>query len=83
MTLGTLNYGNDGIFLLMGHAGFCPSTVVFGIISESLSDANFVHASWAYAHPGSNPRAKRYVHIRHLPYWRGLKIRIRFGGCRV
>ena len=27
MTLRTLNYGNYGIFLLMGHAGFCPSTV--------------------------------------------------------
>ena len=23
----TLNYGNYGIFLIMGHAGFCPSTV--------------------------------------------------------
>ena len=31
MTLRTLNYGNYGIFLIMGHAGFCPST-------ESLSD---------------------------------------------
>ena len=28
MTLRTLNYGNHGIFLIMGHAGFCPSTVV-------------------------------------------------------
>ena len=31
MTLGTLNYGNYGIFLIMGiimgNAGFCPSTV--------------------------------------------------------
>ena len=27
MTLRTLNYGNNGIFLIMGHAGFCPSTV--------------------------------------------------------
>ena len=27
MTLSTLNYGNYGIFLIMGHAGFCPSTV--------------------------------------------------------
>ena len=27
MTLRTLNYGNDGIFLIMGNAGFCPSTV--------------------------------------------------------
>ena len=25
MTLRTLNYGNYGIFLIMGSAGFCPS----------------------------------------------------------
>ena len=25
MTLRTLNYGNYGIFLIMDHAGFCPS----------------------------------------------------------
>ena len=31
MTLRTLNYGNYGIFLIMGHAGFCPSTVVFKV----------------------------------------------------
>ena len=30
MTLRTLNYGNYGIFLIMGNAGFCPSTV-FGL----------------------------------------------------
>ena len=27
MTLRTLNYGNYGTFLIMGNAGFCPSTV--------------------------------------------------------
>ena len=27
MTLRTLNYGNYGIFLIMGNAGFRPSTV--------------------------------------------------------
>ena len=27
MTLRTLNYGSYGIFLIMGNAGFCPSTV--------------------------------------------------------
>ena len=27
MTLRTLNYGNYGIFLIMGNAGLCPSTV--------------------------------------------------------
>ena len=30
MTLRTLNYGNCGIFLIMGNAGFCPSTVRLG-----------------------------------------------------
>ena len=29
MTLRTLNYGNYGIFLIMGNAGFCPSTELF------------------------------------------------------
>ena len=33
MTLRTLNYGSYGIFLIMGHAGFCPSTVS-GVISK-------------------------------------------------
>ena len=28
MALRTLNYGNYGILLIMGNAGFCPSTVV-------------------------------------------------------
>ena len=32
MTLRTLNYGNYGIFLIMGHAGFCPSTVRIGFL---------------------------------------------------
>ena len=32
MTLRTLNYGNYGIFLIMGNAGFCPSTVVTGVM---------------------------------------------------
>ena len=27
MTLRTLNFENYGIFLIMGSAGFCPSTV--------------------------------------------------------
>ena len=33
MTLRTLNYGKYGIFLIMGNAGFCPSTVV-GVLGE-------------------------------------------------
>ena len=32
MTLRTLNYGNYGIFLIMGNAGFCPSTVVLILV---------------------------------------------------
>ena len=28
MTLRTRNYGNYGIFLIVGHAGFLPSTVL-------------------------------------------------------
>ena len=37
MTLRTLNYGNYGIFLIMGNAGFCPSTegVGFRVNPES------------------------------------------------
>ena len=30
-TLRTLNYGNYGIFLITGNAGFCPSTVALGL----------------------------------------------------
>ena len=37
MTLRTLNYGNYGIFLLMGHAGFCPSAVFAAVPSASSS----------------------------------------------
>ena len=33
MTLRTLNYGNYGIFLIMGKEGFCESTVVLVIAS--------------------------------------------------
>ena len=36
MTLRTLNYGNYGIFLIMGNAGFCPSTVVQAFLGFSL-----------------------------------------------
>ena len=50
MTLRTLNYGNYGIFLIVGHAGFCPSTVgcrvqgfglnILGLRLAMLSKAN-------------------------------------------
>ena len=33
MTLGTLNHRNYGIFLIMGDAGFSPSTVVVIVIA--------------------------------------------------
>ena len=33
MTLRTLNYGNYGIFLIMGNAGFCPSTVRVSLLA--------------------------------------------------
>ena len=36
MTLRTLNYGNYGIFLIMGNAGFCPSTVVLVLVRVRL-----------------------------------------------
>ena len=36
MTLRTLNYGNYGIFLIMGNAGFCPSTIVPGPLIVTL-----------------------------------------------
>ena len=32
MTLRTLNYGNYGIFLIIGNAGFWPSAVVASVI---------------------------------------------------
>ena len=35
MTLRTLNYGNYGIFLIMGNAGFCPSAVGNGMVCFS------------------------------------------------
>ena len=39
MTLRTLNYGNYGIFLIMGNAGFRPSTVCDYMVSDlGLSD---------------------------------------------
>ena len=34
MTLKTLNYGNYGIFLIMGNAGFCPIGLSWGIITS-------------------------------------------------
>ena len=39
MTLRTLNYGNYGIFLIMGNAGFCPSTVAHDGVTASMKGA--------------------------------------------
>ena len=39
MTLRTLNYGNYGIFLIMGNAGFCPSTVLLSPPDDGVSSA--------------------------------------------
>ena len=44
MTLGTLNYGNYGIFLIMGNAGFCPSTVVVDVVVVVAAAADVVVA---------------------------------------
>ena len=42
MTLRTLNYGNYGIFLIMGNAGFCPSAVgASSFRDEALSNQRF------------------------------------------
>ena len=49
MTLRTLNYGNYGIFLIMGNAGFCPSTV-WGLI---------VCSGFAVQVPGGEGRSGR------------------------
>ena len=38
MTPRTLNYGNYGIFLIMGNAGFCPSTVLPGLKPKRCED---------------------------------------------
>ena len=48
MTLRTLDYGTYGIFLILGHAGFFPSTVrieisgIRSIISSSIAIAVMV-----------------------------------------
>ena len=35
MTLRTLNYGNYGIFFIMGNAGFCPSSILYILWPQS------------------------------------------------
>ena len=43
MTLRTLNYGNYGIFLIMGNAGFCPSAVVISVQSRVRAHVAVLH----------------------------------------
>ena len=47
MTLRTLNYGNYGIFLIMGNAGFCPSTVVVVVVVVAVAVVVVVAAAAA------------------------------------
>ena len=56
MTLRTLNYGNYGIFLIMGHAGFCPSTV-------SRTWTRFVSHQWAGEHH-PDPEMAQFKELR-------------------
>ena len=46
MTLRTLNYGNYGIFLIMGNAGFCPSTVVSALKKYGDATVNTIAAAY-------------------------------------
>ena len=50
MTLRTLNYGNYGIFLIMGNAGFCPSTVGLhaGALGSELREPLVVPGPWVF-----------------------------------
>ena len=47
MTLRTLDYGNYGIFLIMGNAGFCPSTVGKPYCFVTAKDSNLPSVSLA------------------------------------
>ena len=61
MTLRTLNYGNYGIFVIMGNAGFCPSTV--GLQGKSPL------GHWAERHNAGKcqPRAQRLRRGQRVP----------------
>ena len=53
MTLRTLNYGNYGIFLIMGNAGFCPSTVTVSIAIRSPTHQSPTPFPLAHRVPGA------------------------------
>ena len=59
MTLRTLNYGNYGIFLIMGNAGFCPSTVYIYIciyIYISYTPVTYDLGNWSPRDPQHDDR---------------------------
>ena len=55
MTLRTLNYGNYGIFLMMGNAGFCPSAV-FLTSSQELAAAQGLQSKVGVSRAGDGGR---------------------------
>ena len=50
MTLRTLNYGNYGIFLIMGNAGFCPSAVALRAQHHVVGVSEVASVTWAKFH---------------------------------
>ena len=60
MTLRTLNYGNYGIFLIMGNAGFCPSAVLLPFFHSLLTKGRSKKARGASfaAHPAAFPETE-------------------------
>ena len=71
MALRTLNYGNYGIFLIMGNAGFCPSTVsmltiITLTVTRSLSKST---------------RAFKHVAIMVTSFWSSRKARVLCERC--
>ena len=55
MTLRTLNYGNYGMFLIMGSAGFCSKAVVKPSINSE--EHSFMTGSSTNSSFHSNPQA--------------------------
>ena len=64
MTLRTLNYGNYGIFLIMGHAGFCPSAVVVSrgsLCAAGSQSAREFREGWGVVGSKTSPRRQGSV----------------------
>ena len=70
MTLRTLNYGNYGIFLIMGSAGFCPSTL-------GPSSPEPLESTLEFPDPRRSPNLGPYTTKGTLP--KGPKV-VPFGG---